>query len=131
MKRQDISGVAFAGDRSISKVEVSTDGGKTWNEAYLKQPKSHTSWVVWGYTWLPAAPGTYKLMVRATDGKGNVQTSKRAEPYPNGATGYHTVTYKVKGTAGDAPSSPDTSQSVKPAAPKRLTELNPTSPRSR
>ncbi len=94
---QDISGIAFAGDRSISKVEVSTDGGTTWNEAYLKLPLSHTAWVLWGYLWTPDAPGTYKVMARATDGEGNLQTVKRDDPYPSGASGYHTVTYRVRG----------------------------------
>ncbi|MFL5734241.1 MAG: molybdopterin-dependent oxidoreductase [Chloroflexia bacterium] len=97
LKPQDISGVAFAGDRSISKVEVSTDGGKSWNAAYLKPPRSGTSWVVWGYRWTPPGPGRYTVKVRATDGNGKVQTAKVADAYPNGATGYHAVTYKVKG----------------------------------
>lgn len=100
---QDISGVAFAGDRSISKVEVSTDGGHTWNQAYVKPPLSHTSWVVWGYKWTPAKAGKYTVMVRATDGKGNLQTAQQADSYPNGATGYHTITYMVKGGTGQAP----------------------------
>src|SRR2546425_1545030 len=33
-----IGGVAFAGDRGISRVEVSTDGGSTWADATLKGP---------------------------------------------------------------------------------------------
>lgn len=94
-KSQILSGVAFAGDRSISKVEVSTDGGKTWNQAYLKPPLSGTSWAVWGYQWTPSKVGKYSLQVRATDGKGNLQTARRTDPYPNGATGYHTVAVKV------------------------------------
>lgn len=93
----DLSGVAFAGDRSISKVEISTNSGKTWKQAYLKPPLSQTSWVLWGYTWTPPGAGTYKIMVRATDGEGNLQAAKRADPFPSGATGYHTVTFKVKG----------------------------------
>ncbi len=95
-KTQVVSGVAFAGDRSIGRVEVSTDGGKTWNEAYLKPPLSSTSWAVWGYEWTPSKVGKYVLQVRATDGKGNLQTPKRTDPYPNGATGYHAVTVQVK-----------------------------------
>lgn len=94
-KPQILSGVAFAGDRSISKVEVSTDGGNTWNRAYLKPPLSGTSWAVWGYEWTPLKAGKYILQVRATDGKGNLQNARRTDPYPNGATGYHTVTVKV------------------------------------
>jgi DMSO/TMAO reductase YedYZ molybdopterin-dependent catalytic subunit len=100
LKTQSISGVAFAGDRSISKVEISADGGKSWEEAYVKKPLSSTSWVVWGYNWTPTKAGKYTLMVRATDGKGNVQTSKKADPYPNGATGYHSITYQVRAKAG-------------------------------
>jgi DMSO/TMAO reductase YedYZ molybdopterin-dependent catalytic subunit len=94
--KQVLSGVAFAGDRSISKVEISTDGGKTWNEAYVKPPLSGTSWVVWSYEWHPEKTGKYTIQARATDGKGNLQTAKKAEPYPNGATGYHAVSYLVK-----------------------------------
>jgi DMSO/TMAO reductase YedYZ molybdopterin-dependent catalytic subunit len=95
-KPQTISGIAFAGNRSISKVEVSSDGGKSWNPAYVKPARSHTSWVVWGYVWTPKAPGKYQVMVRATDGNGNVQSGKRTDPYPDGAKGYHAVTYMVK-----------------------------------
>jgi DMSO/TMAO reductase YedYZ molybdopterin-dependent catalytic subunit len=97
LKKQTLSGVAFAGDRSISKVELSTDGGKTWNRAYIKPPASHTTWVVWGYEWTPTAAGKYTVMVRATDGEGDLQTSRRTDPYPSGATGYHTVRYQVRG----------------------------------
>jgi len=95
-KKTTISGVAFAGDRSISKVEVSIDGGKTWKEAYVKPPLSGTSWVVWGYEWTPTTPGKYTVQVRATDGEGKLQSAKKADPYPNGATGYHSITYRAK-----------------------------------
>ena len=91
-----LSGIAFAGDRSISRVEVSTDNGTTWADAYIKPKLSETSWVVWAYDWTPPATGKYTVRVRATDGQGNVQTSKRTDPYPNGATGYHGVTYTVR-----------------------------------
>ena len=97
LKKRVISGIAFAGDRSISKVEVSTDDGKSWQQAYMKPPASGTSWVVWGYEWTPPAAGKYTVQVRAYDGAGKVQVAKRTEPYPNGATGYHRVTYTVKG----------------------------------
>jgi len=97
LKKRIISGIAFAGDRSISKVEVSTDDGKSWRQAYMKPPASGTSWVVWGYEWTPPSAGKYTVQVRAYDGAGKVQVARRTEPYPNGATGYHRVTYSVKG----------------------------------
>ena len=42
-----IAGIAWAGIRGISKVEVSTDGGATWAEAMLKDPVSPISWRLW------------------------------------------------------------------------------------
>jgi DMSO/TMAO reductase YedYZ molybdopterin-dependent catalytic subunit len=95
-KTHTISGIAFAGDRSISKVEVSLDGGKTWRPAYLKPPLSGTSWAVWAYSWTPNKAGKYTVAVRAYDGSGKVQPSRVTDPYPNGATGHHKVTFTVK-----------------------------------
>jgi DMSO/TMAO reductase YedYZ molybdopterin-dependent catalytic subunit len=95
-KTHIISGIAFAGDRSISKVELSLDGGKSWKPAYLKAPLSGTSWAVWGYEWTPAKAGKYTLAVRAYDGTGKVQPTGRVDPYPSGAAGYHKVTFTVK-----------------------------------
>ena len=90
-----IAGVAFAGDRGISKVEVSTDGGNTWNMAQLKPPKSPYSWVLWAYEWTPTGPGTYTIIVRATDGTGTAQDPTSTQPFPNGATGYNSIEVNV------------------------------------
>lgn len=84
-----IAGVAFAGDRGISKVEVSGDGGKTWEEAALKAPLSPITWVLWQKQWTPAQTGKRKVLVRATDGRGVTQTSQYAPPAPDGSSGYH------------------------------------------
>ncbi len=86
-----IAGVAFAGDRGISKVEVSTDGGSTWNAAELKTPKSPYSWVLWAYNWTPTTKGSQTILVRATDGTGQTQDSNNTQPFPNGATGYNSI----------------------------------------
>jgi DMSO/TMAO reductase YedYZ molybdopterin-dependent catalytic subunit len=90
-----IAGVAFAGDREISKVEVSVDGGNTWNEATLKPPHSRYSWVLWAYEWTPKTTGTANLMVRAYDGKGQVQDPTVIQPFPDGASGYQSVQVTV------------------------------------
>jgi DMSO/TMAO reductase YedYZ molybdopterin-dependent catalytic subunit len=84
-----ISGVAFAGDRRIQRVEVSTDGGKTWADARLRTPLSEFAWVQWTFPWIPKS-GTYDIKVRATDGTGEVQTARDQGTFPDGATGYHT-----------------------------------------
>lgn len=89
-----ITGVAFAGDRRIQRVEVSTDGGQTWGEASLRTPLSEFAWAQWTFPWKPAA-GTYDIKVRATDGTGQVQTAENHDTFPDGATGYHTKRVRV------------------------------------
>jgi DMSO/TMAO reductase YedYZ molybdopterin-dependent catalytic subunit len=86
-----IAGVAFAGDRGIDKVEVSTDGGSTWTQASIQDPLSGYTWVLWTADWNPPATGNYSITVRATDGTGAVQTAVMAQPFPGGATGYAVV----------------------------------------
>jgi hypothetical protein len=90
-----IAGIAFAGDRGIQGVQVSTDGGKTWQDADLKPPLSGYTWVLWHLDWTPASPGSRLLLVRATDGNGITQTSSHAPPIPNGSSGYDSRTIRV------------------------------------
>jgi DMSO/TMAO reductase YedYZ molybdopterin-dependent catalytic subunit len=90
-----LAGYAFAGDRGISKVEVSFDGGKTWQQAQLKKPLSNLTWTLWAYEWTPQSTGETFIYVRATDGNGQVQTSDVTDTFPNGATGYAYVTVDV------------------------------------
>ena len=86
-----IAGIAFAGDREISKVEVSTDNGSTWKEATLKRPRSPYSWRIWAYEWTTQAKGVQTLIVRAYDGTGQLQTPSLIQPFPDGASGYHSI----------------------------------------
>ncbi|MDV3244600.1 MAG: sulfite oxidase [Nitrososphaerales archaeon] len=90
-----LAGYAFAGDRGVSKVEVSFDGGKTWQEAQLKKPISELTWALWAYEWRPPATGEYLVYARATDVSGQVQTSVVTNTFPNGATGYAFVRFRV------------------------------------
>ncbi len=91
----NLGGLAFAGNRGITKVEYSTDGGTTWQIATLQPPLSQDTWVFWSATWTPMLSGTYTLMVRATDGTGALQIAKKQGTVPNGATGYDTVMVTV------------------------------------
>jgi DMSO/TMAO reductase YedYZ molybdopterin-dependent catalytic subunit len=91
-----IAGIAFAGDRGISKVEVSMDGGKTWETARIKDPLSDNTWVLWAIDWNPQVEGRYSIIVRATDKAGKVQEEKLQNPFPSGATGYHRVGITVE-----------------------------------
>ena len=90
-----IAGIAFAGDRGVSKVEVSVDGGRTWNLATLKMPRSPYSWVLWAYAWTPANKGSTTVTVRAYDGMGVVQDAFAEQPFPNGASGLHSIQVTV------------------------------------
>lgn len=83
-----IGGTAYAGDRGISKVEVSLDSGNTWQVANLKTPLSNDTWALWAYEWTPTKTGAYNVYARATDGTGTVQASQPTDTFPNGATGY-------------------------------------------
>ena len=91
-----IGGIAFAGSRGISKVEVSTDGGKTFTQATLETPPGALTWRRWIFKWTPPASGTVKLVVRSTDGTGNTETPIGRAPYPDGATGYDSADVNVQ-----------------------------------
>jgi DMSO/TMAO reductase YedYZ molybdopterin-dependent catalytic subunit len=94
-----LGGVAFAGDRGIARVEVSTDGGRNWAPAALERPESPDTWVRWSWQWTPEQPGRAMLSVRAVDGKGVPQIAQNHVPYPSGATGYHTIQVQVAAPA--------------------------------
>ncbi|HEV2969989.1 MAG TPA: sulfite oxidase [Pirellulales bacterium] len=68
-----ISGVAWAGEEPVDRVEVSTDGGESWNSAELIGLRAPYSWTLWGYRWEVAEPGSYTLRVRATSASGRTQ----------------------------------------------------------
>ena len=77
-----------------SNLEVSIDGGETWNEARLAAQLDVDAWRQYVYDW-DAEPGEYILKVRAADGEGETQTEQEAAPIPSGATGYHTIEVTV------------------------------------
>jgi DMSO/TMAO reductase YedYZ molybdopterin-dependent catalytic subunit len=91
-----IGGIAWAPHRGIERVEVSTDGGETWNAARLAKQLAADTWRQYVYEWdASSASGEYTLQVRATDGEGETQTPAKTPPHPSGATGYHTVDVTV------------------------------------
>ena len=91
LELQEIGGVAFAGPRGINKVEYSLDDGETWIEADVLENPGPLSWTIWRAYWTPEDSGAYELQVRATDGTGELQTTEKADPEPDGASGYHRV----------------------------------------
>ncbi len=92
-RRIPVGGIAHAGDRGISKVEVRVDGGE-WVQAELRRPISETTWVIWRYDW-PFAAGDHFLEVRCVEGDGTPQIERVADVAPSGATGIHAVRVTV------------------------------------
>jgi DMSO/TMAO reductase YedYZ molybdopterin-dependent catalytic subunit len=88
-KATEIRGVAFAGTRPISKVEVSTDGGQSWLEAQLNARRNAHTWTLWSLSWTPTS-GPQRLIVRAYT-NGDQQVSSERPPLPEAATGWHSV----------------------------------------
>lgn len=82
-----IGGIAYAGAKQISRVEVSVNGGE-WQAAQLRQPLSELTWVIWRYNWR-FQEGDYKFEVRAYDGAGDLQSLESRGTRPDGATGVH------------------------------------------
>jgi DMSO/TMAO reductase YedYZ molybdopterin-dependent catalytic subunit len=92
-----VGGVAWAQTRGITAVEVQVDDGP-WQQARLAAEDGLDTWRQWSYAWdaSSAGAGPHTLRVRATDGTGQVQTEQRAEPAPDGATGWHSVSVTVQ-----------------------------------
>jgi DMSO/TMAO reductase YedYZ molybdopterin-dependent catalytic subunit len=73
-----VRGAAWTSDGEITKVELSTDGGSTWNEANLLGESKPNAWRLWEFDWqTPAAPGKQTLIARATDSLGRTQPTQR------------------------------------------------------
>lgn len=68
-----VRGIAFSGYGRVIKVEFSENDGTTWRKARLGKDHGPYSFRTWEVTWIPKHTGAYKLAVRATDEKGNVQ----------------------------------------------------------
>ncbi len=82
-----VGGIAFAGAKEVSKVEVRVDGGP-WQAAELRSPLSETTWVVWRYDW-PFESGNHIFEVRCATGSGVPQAEDDRGNRPSGATGIH------------------------------------------
>jgi DMSO/TMAO reductase YedYZ molybdopterin-dependent catalytic subunit len=68
-----MSGFAWAGEYNIAKVDVSMDNGSSWLSAKLGKERERYAWQSFEYEFDITKPGSYRLMSRAADDKGNVQ----------------------------------------------------------
>ena len=94
-QRVELRGRAFAADRGIRSVEVTTDDGATWSDATIYYPGTDLTWSLWSHVWTPEVPGEYRVYSRAIDGNGDPQPSEPRGIVPQGAQGYNIVTATV------------------------------------
>jgi DMSO/TMAO reductase YedYZ molybdopterin-dependent catalytic subunit len=92
-----VRGIAFGGDRGVSRVELSTDDGSTWADATIDYPGTRLTWALWSFNWEPSAPADYTLVVRATNGDGEPQTFDPNRPFKSGPTGFHKIVVHIYG----------------------------------
>jgi DMSO/TMAO reductase YedYZ molybdopterin-dependent catalytic subunit len=91
----DIAGLAWAVHRGVSKVEISIDDSEQWFECELAGVPSDDTWRQWRYRWTGASPGEHTVRARAYDGAGEPQPEEPKSVAPDGAQGYHRVTFDV------------------------------------
>jgi DMSO/TMAO reductase YedYZ molybdopterin-dependent catalytic subunit len=91
----EVKGIAYGGDRGISRVEFSSDGGESWRDADIYYSGGNLAWSLWKTEWMPDAPGDYTLVVRATDGKGDVQKWEEDRGQFSGTAGLHQIGVQV------------------------------------
>ncbi|CAM3279570.1 Sulfoxide reductase catalytic subunit YedY precursor [Arthrobacter ulcerisalmonis] len=89
-----VGGTAWAQTRGITKVEIQVDD-QDWAPVELSTEASVDTWRQWSFEW-DATPGPHYLKVRATDGTGDLQTDQRADPVPDGASGWQSVMVTVQ-----------------------------------
>lgn len=81
-------GFAWSGGGEITRVEVSTDGGISWQDAALRGESDPNAWRQWEFLWQTPFPGHFICMVRATDSTGTTQP--------------HTITWNFRGYANNS-----------------------------
>jgi len=88
------SGMAFAGTRAITQIELSIDDGDWMPVPFV--PAVTRSWTRWQIDWQAHAPGDYLVKVRATDSDGFTQPDMSNLPvFPNGSSAIHAVVFRV------------------------------------
>ena len=92
--RRLLRGRSWSGEGRITRVDVSLNGGRTWEQARLREPNIDLAWVRWDLEW-DARTGTYPLQARATDSNGNTQPDRipfNEEGYSHWAVVTHPIT---------------------------------------
>jgi DMSO/TMAO reductase YedYZ molybdopterin-dependent catalytic subunit len=95
-KTYRIKGIAFGGQETIRRVEISTDGGAQWKPAILEPPPSPYAWTPWFYDWPLPQKGEYILVVRAIGQSGRVQATQFGGRAPQGTVDLHSISVEIR-----------------------------------
>lgn len=71
-----IQGVAWSGESKVVRVDVSTDGGRTWDATRFVGEDHPYAWRQWQFVWKPKTAGSFTILCRATDARGETQPEK-------------------------------------------------------
>ena len=89
--RMLVEGRAWSGFGAVERVEFSSNGGRSWEDAELGETLGRYGWRSWSYEWEAQEPGERELCTRATDAAGNVQPLEKGEAWNVGGYGVNVV----------------------------------------
>lgn len=69
----EVTGFAWSDGTPVARVQVSVDGGDSWEDASLEEGASRWAPTRWRLSWRPPAAGDYELVSRAVDAEGEAQ----------------------------------------------------------
>ncbi len=94
-----ILGAAYGGERELKEIEVSTDGGRSWEKGEWIGPQEPFAWRQWQYRWEARDPGNFRVMSRVVDRQGQKQPMKatwNVLGYGNNGVTEHSIPVRVE-----------------------------------
>jgi sulfite oxidase len=92
-----VTGVAWTGTGTVSKIEISSDDGKTWAEGRFTTEARPGTWRLWEADAPAAAAGDQRVRARATDTDGHTQPDQAAaNPAGYGNNSIHEVRFNAR-----------------------------------
>ena len=92
-----VTGVAWTGAGTVSQVEISSDGGQTWQQARFPRDARSGTWRLWEADVAIRASGEQRVRARATDSSGHTQPERAASnPAGYGNNSIHEVRFNAR-----------------------------------
>ena len=94
-----VLGTAYGGEREIDQIEISTDGGQSWEKGEWIGPQETFSWRQWQYLWEACDPGDFRVMARVIDKQGQKQplhATWNVLGYGNNGVAEHSIPVRVE-----------------------------------